>query len=103
VLIGGKIVNRGLDLSGGCESLILATGGQLWSDFNQKIGRAVRHNSNGKGRVYDFLFRTNKYLYKHSRARLQAVVEMGYKATVIYKGGKIDGRELIRRRFRLPR
>ena len=102
VLIGGKIINRGLDLKSGCENMILATGGKMQSDFIQKLGRAVRHNSLGFARAYDFYFRGNRYLYAHSRARLHIVTELGYETTVIYPGGKISGQELINRKFRLP-
>jgi superfamily II DNA or RNA helicase len=103
VLIGGKILDRGLDLKGGCENLIITTGGMMQSGFIQKLGRAVRKNRRGVGRVYDFFHRTNRTLYKHSRARLKMVVELGYKTTVIYPGGRIDGAEFVRRRFQLPK
>lgn len=103
VVIGGKIINRGLDLNGGCENLILATGGKLWSDFNQKVGRAVRHNRRGRGRVFDFYFRCNKYLYDHSRARLKAMVGMGYRTTVVFGNGRVDGESLIESRFRVTK
>lgn len=102
VLIGGKIINRGLDLKGGCENLIIATGGKLWSDFSQKVGRAVRRNKLGKGRIFDFYFRTNKYLYSHSRERLKVFLDMGFPARIYARGGKIDGMELVNRKFRFP-
>lgn len=101
VLIGGKIVNRGLDLKGGCENLILASSSKLQSDFIQKIGRAVRHNKNGRSNIYDFLFLCNKYLYSHSRERLKTMIAAQYKTTVILPGCKIDGAELVRIRFRI--
>jgi len=101
VLIGGKIINRGLDLSGGCETLIIATGGKLRSDFIQKIGRAVRHNKRGKSRVYDFFFMCNKYLYQHSRARLDVVLTTKCKSLVVFPGGKIDGAQLKHSRYRI--
>lgn len=101
-LIGGKILKRGLDLQGGCDNLILVGGGKLESDFDQKIGRAVRNNRRGKSRVFDFLFLNNKYLYAHSRARLKAVVGMGYKSKVIISGREIDGGQVVRSRFRIP-
>jgi len=101
VLIGGKIINRGLDLSGGCDNLIIATGGKLESDFIQKVGRALRHNRTGHSRVFDFYFRNNKYLYNHSKARLKAMVNAGYKTTVVFPGGQIDGAKLIKGRFRI--
>jgi len=103
VLIGGKIINRGLDLKGGCENLIVATGGKLRSDFIQKVGRAVRHNSRGKSRVFDFFFRCNKYLYDHSRSRLKTILAEGYPATIHFPGGSVDGEQLIQSRFRIPR
>lgn len=101
VLIGGKIINRGLDLSGGCENLIIATGGKLESDFIQKVGRALRHNKKGYSRVFDFYFRNNRYLYGHSKARLKAMVKAGYQTTVIFPGGKIDGAKLVKSKFRV--
>lgn len=103
VLIGGKIINRGLDLAGGCENLIIATGGKLQSDLDQKIGRAVRNNSRGRSRVFDFFFRCNKHLYNHSKARLQTMISLGYDTRVIFPGGSIDGKELVKRRFQIPR
>lgn len=101
VLIGGKIINRGLDLNGGCENLIVATGGKLKSDFIQKVGRAVRHNSRGRSRIFDFFFRCNKYLYDHSRSRLKAMIAAGYKTTVIFPGGSVDGAKLVKSRFHI--
>jgi len=103
VLIGGKIINRGLDLDGGCENLIVATGGKLRSDFMQKVGRALRHNKRGRSKVYDFYFRCNKYLYEHSKARLKTMVDAGYKSTIVFKNGSVDGPKLIKSRFRIPK
>lgn len=103
VLIGGKNVRRGLDLSGGCENLVLATGGKLVSEFDQRLGRARRQNERGKARVFDFLFLCNKYLYEHSRNRLKAAIGMGYKTQVIFRHGSIDGEKFVRSRFRRPR
>lgn len=103
VVIGGKILRRGLDLKGGCENLVIATGGKLWSTFNQQVGRAVRLNKNGRSRVFDFLFLNNKYLYSHSRQRLKAIVDMGYKTKVVFPDGtQIDGAQFIASRFRRP-
>jgi len=104
VVIGGKIIRRGLDLKGGCENLVIATGGKLWSTFNQQIGRAVRINARGIGRVFDFLFLCNKYLYKHSRARLKAIVGMGYKTRVVFPNGQqLDGPRFIASGWRRPK
>jgi superfamily II DNA or RNA helicase len=104
VLIGGKIINRGLDLAGGCENLIIAGSGKLQSDLIQKVGRALRKNSQGFSRIFDFLFRCNRYLYNHSKARLKAIVDSGFDSKVVFPGGIIDGREFIeKRRFRVDR
>lgn len=104
VVIGGKIIRRGLDLKGGCDNLIIATGGKLWSTFNQQIGRAIRVNERGFCRVFDFLLLYNKYLYAHSRARLQAAVGMGYKTRVVFPDGQqIEGTRFIASRYRRPK
>ena len=103
VLIGGKIIKRGLDLQGGCESLIIATGGKLASDFGQKIGRAVRVNERGFAQIYDFFFLGNHYLYGHSRKRLKTIVAMEYPAKVVFKNGVVEAGKFIRSRFRRPR
>jgi superfamily II DNA or RNA helicase len=103
VLIGGKIVKRGLDLSGGCETLIVATGGKLASDFSQKVGRALRVNCRGHAQIYDFYFLGNHYLYAHSRRRLKTIVAMGYPAKVVFKNGVVEAKKLIRARFRRPK
>jgi superfamily II DNA or RNA helicase len=101
VLIGGKIINRGLDLAGGCETLIIASGGKLQSEFLQKIGRALRRNKYGKSRIFDFYFRCNKYLYQHSKARMQTIIEAGYPVKIVLPGGLMDGTELIRNRWKI--
>lgn len=103
VLIGGKIVNRGLDLDGGCENLIITNSSKLESEFLQKVGRALRHNKKGRSRIIDFYHRTNKYLYKHSKERLKIMVAAGYRTLVIFPGGVIDGSKLIESRFRVPK
>lgn len=102
-LIGGKILKRGLDLKGGVDNLIICGGGHLWSDYEQKIGRALRKNEKGWARVFSFLFLNNYYLYKHGRSQLKAVVEMGYESQVIFKDQKVDGAALVQARFRKPR
>lgn len=103
VLIGGKIINRGLDLKGGCENLIIASGGKLQSEFIQKIGRALRHNKKGKSKIYDIFFRCNRYLYNHSKARLHTMINAGYKTHLVLPGGKVDGSEFVRSNYRIPR
>lgn len=103
VLIGGKILKRGLDLKGGCDNLIIIGGGKLASDFDQKIGRAVRRNDRGWARIFAFLFLNNFYLYRHGRAQLKTVLEMGYKTNVVFSDMVVDGEQFVRSRFRKPK
>lgn len=104
VLIGGKIINRGLDLSGGCENLIITTSGKLSRNLKQKIGRAVRLNKRGRSRVFIFYILNNKYLYDHSKASLRTMVSLGFSTWVILRNGKkIDGSEFIASKFRRPK
>jgi superfamily II DNA or RNA helicase len=104
-LIGGKIIKRGLDLKGGCDNLIVTVGMSDLADFEQRIGRAMRRNSKGYARVFDFLFLHNRYLYNHSRIRLRYLVEMGYASTVVFPstGARVSGQEFIRSKFRIPK
>lgn len=105
VLIGSKILMRGLDLDGGTENLILCYDGKSESELIQRIGRALRKNKVGKSKVYDFLFLCNHYLYKHSRARLKTVAEAGHPSNVVFPktGIKLSGEALIKRNWRIPK
>ena len=77
--------------------------GRLWSTLMQQIGRGVRINQQGYGRVFDFYLMYNKYLYNHSRARLRSVVQIGYKTRVVFQDGKqIDGDRFVASRFKRP-
>jgi superfamily II DNA or RNA helicase len=102
-LIGSKILKRGLDLKGGVENLVIIGGGQQWSDFDQKVGRAVRLNKRGWARVFAFFFLNNKYLYRHSKESLKALIDMGYPAKVHIDGVEIDGQKFIQSNFNIPR
>lgn len=99
VLIGGKIASRGLDLKGGCEYLIDLTSGKLTSEFIQRVGRAVRVNKIGKSVVYGMFYRCNKYLYGHSKKRMNIVIDMGYPVEVYHKNGMISGEDLKNRNY----
>ena len=103
VLIGSKIVKRGMDLKGGCETLIIATGGKLWSEFNQMVGRSVRVNNRKFCQIYDIFHLGSFYLYTHSRARLKHIVGMGYPAKVVFPTTTLDAEAFIKSRFRIPK
>lgn len=103
VLVGGKIINRGLDLSGGCENLVIATGGKLQSEFEQKIGRALRLNKMGKSRIFDFFFMCNKYLYEHSKARLNVMISLQYATEIIFPRGSVPGTDIVARNYNISK
>lgn len=102
-LIGGKILKRGLDLKGGVHNLIICGGGKLHSDFDQKVGRAVRKNDRGFARLFCFFHLDNYYLYKHSKEQLKSIISMGYGAKVVINNVAIDGVDFVNRKFRLPK
>ena len=102
-LIGGKILKRGLDIKGGVHNLIICGGGRLHSDFDQKVGRAVRKNDRGFARLFCVFHMDNYYLYRHSKEQLQSIITMGYDVQVVINGKSLSGEELIRRKFRLPK
>jgi DNA excision repair protein ERCC-3 len=102
-LIGGKILKRGLDIKGGVHNLIICGGGKLHSDFDQKVGRAVRKNDRGFARLFCIFHLDNYYLYKHAKEQLKSIVSMGYDVQVIVNGKSIEGEDLINRKFRFPK
>jgi len=103
VLIGSKILKRGLDLRGGIDNLILAASSRKDSELEQKVGRAVRLNDRGWARVFDFMFINNYYLYKHSRRRLKRMVQLGYPTIVAAPKKTLNGENVIKRGFNLFR
>jgi superfamily II DNA or RNA helicase len=103
VLIGSKIIKRGLDLNGGCENMIICGGGKRQDNFDQMIGRAVRKTKRGWSRVFDFYFACSYYLLNHSRKRLKFINEMGYETTVIYDGIQVPGQKFVKDRYRIKR
>ena len=103
VLIGSKILKRGLDLKGGVDNLILAASSKKDSELEQKVGRAVRINDRGWARVFDYLYINNHYLYKHSRRRLKRMVQLGYPTIVAAPKKILDGERVIKRGFNLFR
>ena len=103
VLIGSKILKRGLDLKGGVDNLILCASSKKDADLEQKVGRALRLNNRGWARVFDFMFINNHYLYQHSRKRLKRIVQLGYPVTVVAPKKILDGKRVIKKGFNLFR
>lgn len=103
VLIGSKILKRGLDVKGGIDNLILCASSKKNSELEQKVGRALRLNDRGWARVFDFMFVCNHYLYKHSRARLRRMVDLGYPVEIVGGTKPIEGKQAVKRGFNLFR
>lgn len=103
ILIGSKILKRGLDIKGGIDNIILCASSKKDADLEQKVGRALRVNERGWARVWDFLFVCNKYLYKHSRKRLKRMIQLGYPSVINTPHGAIDGQKILNSGFNLFR
>lgn len=100
VLIGSKIVKRGMDLVGGAENLIVCGGGKLESNFDQIIGRSVRLTKRGWSRVFGFYITCNFYLLQHSRKQLKSILKMNYEAHLIKDGKLYDAKEFVKKRYK---
>lgn len=103
ILIGSKILKRGLDLNGGIDNLILVASSKKDSELEQKVGRAVRINERGWARVFDFLYVSNHHLYSHSRRRLKRMIQLGYPTIVSTPKGVLDGEDVIKKGFNLAK
>lgn len=103
VLIGSKILKRGLDIPGGVDNLIVCASSAKNSEIEQKIGRVVRLNDRGWSRVFDFVFVCNRYLYRHSRARLRRMIGLGYNTCVATPHKVLPGEKVIKQGFNLFR
>ena len=66
-----------------CHNLINAAGGQADHMIIQRMGRGLR-TADDKDilKYFDFLFKTNKYLEKHSEKRIKILKKEGHEVTV---------------------
>ena len=102
VLIGSKILKRGLDLSGGTDNVIVLGAGKKESNFDQIIGRAVRKTKNGYSKIFGFYMTGNYYLLTHSRKQLKFIVGLKeYPVNIIYGNKQTSGEEFIKRRYKI--
>ena len=102
VLIGSKILKRGLDLKGGADNVIILGAGKLESNLDQIIGRAVRLTKRGWSRVFGFYLTGNSYLLTHSRRQLKFIVGLNeYPTTIIYDGKQVSGEKFLSKRYRI--
>ena len=78
VLIGSSILNEGISISN-MKVLIMASGGLAKTQTVQKIGRVLRITKEKReGIFYDFIDTGNKYLLKHSKARITLYKKEGF-------------------------
>jgi superfamily II DNA or RNA helicase len=77
ILATQQIFNTGVSFF--CHNLINAAGGQADHQIIQRMGRGLR-TANDKEilNYYDFIFRTNKYLEKHSEKRIKILRKEGH-------------------------
>lgn len=101
VLIGSKILKRGLDLHA-IDNMIMIGAGKKESNIDQIIGRAVRKTERGWSRVFAFYHTANYYLLTHSRRQLKFVVGLKqYPVTIIYGNKQITGEKFIKNRYKV--
>jgi superfamily II DNA or RNA helicase len=75
------IFNTGINVF--CHNLINAAGGQADHTIIQRFGRGLRRASDKKGlKYFDFLFRNNEYLEKHSQKRIRILEGEGHTVQV---------------------
>lgn len=102
ILIGSKILKRGLDLSGGADNVIVIGAGKMESNFDQIIGRAVRKTKRGWSRVFGFYMTGNSYLLTHSRRQLKFIVGLKeYPVTMIYGNKQVSGEKFLSKRYNI--
>ena len=103
VLIGSKILKRGLDVKGGIDNVVIAASSKKYAELEQKVGRALRNNSRGWARIFDFYIVSNNYLYDHSRKRLKRMIQLGYPTQVITTKKTLDGKDVLKTGFNIGR
>lgn len=70
VLIASTILDEGVDISG-IDVLIMGAGNKSLRETLQRVGRGLRRKEGDNTlTVIDFIDKTNKYLYNHSKERL---------------------------------
>lgn len=75
------IITAGINIF--CHNLINAAGGKAEHSVVQQLGRGLRcANDKELLNFYDFIYKTNDYLYKHSQARLEIIANEGHKIVI---------------------
>lgn len=75
------IITSGIDIM--IHNLINAAGGDADYNVVQQIGRGLRRaDDKAILKYYDFIFKINEYLYKHSNNRVQVLIDQGHEVVV---------------------
>ncbi len=76
------IITAGIDIF--IHNMINASGGDADHNVIQQIGRGLRLKKDNVEMLtyYDFIFKTNKHLFKHSANRIKVLKEQGHKVYV---------------------
>lgn len=83
VFIASPIFDEGVDVPR-IDTVIIAGGGKSRVKLLQRIGRGLRKKEGDNNLIiYDFIDDTNKYLLRHSKARIVTYVAEGFRTTVI--------------------
>jgi len=83
VFIASPIFDEGVDVPS-IDNVVLAGGGKSYVKLLQRIGRGLRRkDGNNVLNVYDFIDDTNKYLLRHSEARINTYVREGFETRLV--------------------
>lgn len=86
-IIASTIFDEGIDLKR-VNNVILVGGGQSYEKTLQRIGRGMRKHTDENGkvktevRVFDFYDKTHPTLERHSKARMQYMLDEGYEVII---------------------
>jgi superfamily II DNA or RNA helicase len=76
-----QIITAGIDIK--IHNLINASGGDAEHNVVQQIGRGLRcANDKEKLKFYDFIFKNNPYLNKHSNNRIRTLEDQGHEIII---------------------
>ena len=85
ILIGSTILDEGIDIQE-LKTLIVTAGGKSFIRALQRLGRALRKTDTKREVViYDFYDATNRYLERHSKARIDAYRKEGFNKIIVDK------------------
>jgi superfamily II DNA or RNA helicase len=82
LLAQSEIMGVGMDLRGGCNVMIVGSGGKGEIGVIQKVGRGLRKNENMKVTIYDFYDEFDDDVLSHSKKRKKIYVNVYSKERV---------------------